>query len=175
LSSAKEDLPACLRDRLPVSVSKVRQTILAGLKASARSVWQKSPRHKKLHQLDASMPSKKYGQLVAALPRRHASLLIQLRTGHAPLQQHLFRIDRADSNVCPACMFAKESVRHYILECPAYQRPRALLERELGRTAHSLKYLLSTAGAVKPLFRYIHATGRFSATFGHMEIPDDDE
>lgn len=123
LSSPEDDLPACLRDPLPISVSK------------------------------------------------HASLLIQLRSGHAPLQQYLHRIRRTPSSICPSCHAAKETVRHFLLDCPTYRRQREALTRSLGRSARSIKHL-SKGGVLKHLFRYIHATGRFAASLGNLEIHD---
>jgi len=146
LSSPEDDLPACLRDPLPISVSKVRQTFTSHFRSNLRTL---------------SCPS----------PRPHASLLIQLRSGHAPLQQYLHRIRRTPSSICPSCHAAKETVRHFLLDCPTYRRQREALTRSLGRSARSIKHL-SKGGVLKHLFRYIHATGRFAASLGNLEIHD---
>jgi len=175
LSSPTADLPKCLRDTLPASVSKVKQNLTAKLKNNALSSWQRSPRYAKLHRIDPSMPSKHFEDLTTSLPRRHASILIQLRSGHAPLHQYLHRIQRAPSSVCPSCRAAKETVRHFLLDCPTYRRQRETLIRSLGRSARSIRMLLSKGCAVKPLFRYIHATGRFTDSYGNLEIPDEIE
>ncbi|OAX36039.1 hypothetical protein K503DRAFT_695866, partial [Rhizopogon vinicolor AM-OR11-026] len=47
------------------------------------------------------------------LPRRHASLLIQLRTGHGPRNKHLFRIKVIDTLPAAAvsCMWRKRGSR----------------------------------------------------------------
>lgn len=171
-SSDWERLPRCLLKPLPVSVSKVRQIGLARIQDAARAVWLASPRHAKLARIDPTMPSKKFTILVAALPRRHASLLFQLRTGHIPLQQHLRHLRKTDSSLCPSCSQQPESVRHYLLECPTYQPQRAALVQEIGQAAHSIGTLLSNPKATRPLFKFIHATGRFAATYGRLEILD---
>ena len=54
-------------------------------------------------ELDPSLPSKHYAELVSAIPRRHASLLIKLRTGHVPLQAFLARIGKAIWPTCATC------------------------------------------------------------------------
>ncbi|KAL1938254.1 hypothetical protein VTO73DRAFT_11898 [Trametes versicolor] len=54
-------------------------------------------------EVDRTLPSKKYDDLIAALPRRHANLLVQLRTNHIPLQAYLARIGKTDSATCPTC------------------------------------------------------------------------
>jgi len=138
-----------------------------------RSPRQRS-RYGRPHQFDLTMKSKRYARLVASLPDRNARILLtQLRTGHAPLQQHLFRIHRARTDQCPACLDYPESVHHYLLECAAYRTPRETLRREVGRSARSVRTLLSDPRAIKPLLRYIRATGRFSS-FGHLEMHEHD-
>ncbi|KAI0365283.1 hypothetical protein BV20DRAFT_909194, partial [Pilatotrama ljubarskyi] len=67
--------------------------------------------------------------------------LTHLRTGHAPLNDHLHRIGRADSPLCPACMTARETVIHHLIQCPACRRQRALLPGaalSLGKTSHDV-------------------------------------
>lgn len=51
-------------------------------------------------------------------------LYIQLRTGHAPLNHHLFRIKAVNSPVCTGCNWGHETVKHYFLDCLATSRLR---------------------------------------------------
>ncbi|KAG2143391.1 uncharacterized protein EDB93DRAFT_1088328, partial [Suillus bovinus] len=46
--------------------------------------------------------------------------LIQLRTGHIPLNKLLHRI----FSMCPACEEREESVHHFLLSCPVYTNTR---------------------------------------------------
>ena len=94
------------------------------LKSNAAQHLQKSPQWRKLRHVDPSMLSKRYRMIADSLPRKNASLLIQLRTGHAPLNQHLFNTKCADTPICPACQDAHETVHHYLLSCPVYERHR---------------------------------------------------
>ena len=68
-----------------------------------------------------NLPSLSYLKLTKSLPRKQTSLLTQLRTEHIPLQVHLHRIGKADSAQCPSCGHAKETVHHYLLDCPTYE------------------------------------------------------
>ncbi|KAG2029078.1 ribonuclease H-like domain-containing protein, partial [Suillus americanus] len=77
---------------LPVSKLALKQRFLKKIKDKAATPMKNSPRYKRLHELDATAPSKHYSKRVEQLPRRHSSLLFQLRTGHAPLNKHLHRI-----------------------------------------------------------------------------------
>ncbi|TFY52761.1 hypothetical protein EVJ58_g9832 [Rhodofomes roseus] len=171
--SAAAQLPRWLRASLPISLAKVRQTFNEELGEKARAEWRTSPRTERMDRVDPDLPSRKYGKLVERLPRRHASILFQLRTEHAPLQQHLHRIKKVDSPTCPNCDTARESVYHYLLECPAHDDQRARLAHDLGpAVAGSVRHLLTEPKALSPLFRYIHATGRFAATYGELTLRD---
>ncbi|OCH84475.1 hypothetical protein OBBRIDRAFT_710883, partial [Obba rivulosa] len=90
--------------------------------------------------------------------------LTQLRTGHTPLNDHLYKIGSAPSPRCPRCDAPRESVVHFLLVCPAYRHHRHRLVCKLGRQATSLRGLLSSPRSLKPLFTYIQDTGRFAQT-----------
>ena len=104
------------------------------------------------------------------MTRKQASLLVQLCTGHIPLNQHLACIGATHSPLCPACRVKEESVLHYLLTCPAYALPRAALEAKLGRDSRTLAKLLSHPKAVGPLLRHISATRRLSTSFGEVLV-----
>ncbi|EPS99848.1 hypothetical protein FOMPIDRAFT_6497, partial [Fomitopsis schrenkii] len=92
--------------------------------------------------------------------------LIQLRMKHAPLNQHLHHITKADSDWCPKCKQVRETVAHFVLDCPKYKEAWARMAYKLGPPATLLQYLLMDPKAMKPLFRFIHDTRRFVMTYG---------
>jgi hypothetical protein len=165
-------LPVALRKRLPHSKSAIKQDLVKRLKTEAAATLHKSPQWTKLAEIDPSMPSAHYRDTVEKLPRKHASLLIQLRTGHAPLNKHLYTIKCTDSPVCPACEGAFETVHHFLIACPAHEPYRRDLAHKLGRESRKLTTLLSHLEALKPLFHYTTRTRRFKETHGDLEIPD---
>ena len=172
-NSPHDSLPRWLtRNHLPASLSKVRQALRASFQTAAKAEWNLSPRATLLTRIDTTLPSKTFLRLIAPLPRRHASLLVQLRTGHAPLNHHLHRITKADSSSCPECGHPRETVAHYILDCAAYGTARARMEFRLGPAAHSLQALLTEPTAIRHLFCYIHDTRRFAASYGDLNLPD---
>ncbi|KAJ7690991.1 hypothetical protein B0H17DRAFT_935466, partial [Mycena rosella] len=61
------------------------------------------------------VPSGKFRKLTAPLPRKHSSLLFQLRTHHAPLAHHLHSLKKSPSPTCPCCGMIDEIVDHYLL------------------------------------------------------------
>jgi hypothetical protein len=111
--------------------------------------------------------------LVHALPRSQSTLLIWLRTGHAPLNYHLHRIHAVESPGCVACdADTEETVKHYLLDCPAYEHARNTLRRELGiRKAEDIRFLLSDERATGPLMAYADGTKRFTEALGTLVVP----
>ena len=87
-----------------------------------------------MREIDGSLPSRKYETLIAPLSRRHANLLLQLRTGHIPLNTYLERIGKTLSRTCPACSDAPETVRHFLLDCVEVSLHRAGHLRPLGHS-----------------------------------------
>ena len=160
-------LSLLLRKRLPLSISALCQENNEKLKKRWQRCWKNLERENLLRTIDNSAPSKKYLQLIAGLDRRQASLLFQLRSGHIALNQHLFRICKAESPACPQCQgITVETVRHYLLDCPFYRNKQHSLQRKLHCNTGSLSFLLSSPIAVMPLLKYVHTTGRFKSFFG---------
>ncbi|KAI8993937.1 hypothetical protein BD414DRAFT_375602, partial [Trametes punicea] len=114
------------------------------------------------------LPSTKFDELICSLPRRHANLLMQLRTNHVPLQTYFARIGKATSPTCPLCHEEPETVSHYLLRCPAYSLQRAVHFISLGFSGRNLATLLNSAPAMRPLFAYINSTGRLRRIFGEL-------
>lgn len=164
-------LPALLQDKLPLSRSAMEMAMMKELKGEAKKVLRGSKQWGKMKNVDASMPSTRFQKTVVKLTRGQASLLMQLRTGHAPLNAHLHRLKAVDSPVCASCENAYESVHHYLMDCPATQTYRRDLLYVLGRESRSLGTLLSHPRALKPLFKFIARTRRFQDNYGTMELP----
>ena len=168
-TSPKSDLPKALQRQLPLSASSLRRNYAQQLKQKAATIWKSSARGQRMEEVAGRLPSNHYLDLVRALPRRHAGLLMQLRTGHIPLQAYLARIGKALSRTCPTCGEAPETVHHYLIECPTYNLHRAVHFAKLGRAGRTLRKLLATEDALRPLFRFVNATGRFRQVFGALD------
>jgi ribonuclease HI len=165
-SSDPKLLPPYLRKQIPHSISAVRQDFANRLQKRWTRRWKASSRAKSLRSIDNSAPSKKFLKLTKDLNRSQASIIMQLRTGHIGLNQHLFRIKKVESPSCPHCRgLTVETVKHFLLDCPFYRRERHELQSKLRRNAHSISFLLSSPVATKPLLKFVHSTGRFKPFF----------
>lgn len=179
-SSDPRQLPKSLRKPLPLSATRARQNFKAELERWAGVQWRTSVRSVRMAEVDAAMPLKKYGALIADLPRRHANLLLQFRTNHIPLQAYLARIGKTPSATCPTCGDTPETVHHYLLACPAYSLHRAVHFSTLSFSGCNLKTLLNSEKALHPLFSYVNATGWLRTAVGTLigpqsRYPDSDE
>lgn len=164
-ASPPHTLPALLCNPLPISMSAARRTQNDIIKCAAAAHLAKSKCYPHLRSIDATIPSLRFRKLTAKLTQKQASLLIQLRMGHIPLNQHLAQIGVAESPACPACHEREETVHHYLLVCPAYATQRRMHFAKLARDAHSMSRLLTHPEAMKPLFCFITATRRLAKTF----------
>ena len=166
-SSDPKSLPTYLRAKtLPCSISAFRQADIVALQVRWKHRWKRSPRFAATRRLDSTLPSRNYLRLIRFTNRCHSALLTQLRTNHLPLNQHLFRIHRSETPVCPYCGgIMVESVRHFVLECPQYCHEHFIhLTRPLKQRAESLAFLLLSSVALSHLLRYVDATKRFRPT-----------
>jgi ribonuclease HI len=172
-SSAKEDLPPYLRKKIGYSLSAIRQARNDKLKHQWAATWARSPRYRRYRFQDVLTPySQKFLKYISAegISRKTASLIFQLRVGHAPINQYLHRFKKIDSPRCPACGHPKETAEHYLLQCPKYAHERwPILQRSGGRPP-KLTRLLSTAKLLGPLANYIEATGRFDTSSGNTPV-----
>jgi ribonuclease HI len=174
-SSPLKDLPPFIRKKpLPISISATRQSLKQDLKNRWQSEWSSSPRYERLQKIDNSPLSNDFLHIIDQLRRNQSSILIQLRTGHIPLNEVLHRIKKADSPNCPHCRNGfRETIFHYLLTCPHYANARRILQANLYREASSIPFLLGSRTGIPHLLRYISDTKRFRATFGEVR-PDND-
>lgn len=168
-SSPRNKLPIALREQLPRSIPALKQGHNAKIKKLWKDEWSKSSRFPHLSAIDPSLPSKAFMKLTGSLRKRQAGLYTQLRTGHAPLNKHLFRFKRSDTPNCLQCGDSTpETVHHFLFACPRYDRERFILERDVGRKVYHVAHLLAHPDAREHLLRYINETTRLKPTFGEV-------
>jgi ribonuclease HI len=166
-SSRREDLPHLLRSSLPVSISATKQDFQVKLNRKWMKIWTESPRKDRFSRMDPEFPFNKFRKKLFKLTRNQSSLIMQLRTGHIPLNFYLRRIGKVDSDKCskceenPANVQVTETINHFLFECQAYDEARHALIDKIGRSQLSLTKIMKNANHMKALVTYINRTGRF--------------
>ncbi|KAN0133622.1 hypothetical protein V8E53_008569 [Lactarius tabidus] len=108
--------------------------------------------------------SQKYLKYISnpELSRTNASHIFQLRVGHVPLNQYLYKFKKVNSPRCPACSHPNETVEPFILYCPKYAHEQwPILSQNQGNVPKLAKVLTSIKLSI-PLANFIEATGRFN-------------
>jgi RNase H len=169
-SSTPDKTPAFLQRGLPTSISAIKQEINKSTKKWTKAWWMSSPRYKKLKNIDPSLPSDKFQKITSNLNRRQASILTQLRTGHIPLNKHLYTIHKANTPHCPqdSCYNATEDIYHYLFTCPSYIHARYHLMRTTGKDNFTLASLLANEEMIPLTLTYLNKTGRFRHIYGEI-------
>ena len=98
--------------------------------------------------------------------RAAAALLAQLRTGHCGLNHYLWRFKRAEKAECEKCGYEKETVEHFLLECPSFWEERQELRRRVGTGEMRTAVLLGNKNVVNATLDYIFKTGRLKKVTG---------
>lgn len=170
-TSPKERLPSYLQnEKLPDSISAIKQWHQAELNERWSNLWKESPRYTRTSTIDPSMPSNRFIKLVATLPRQQTSIYTQLRTRHIPLNHHPHRIRKSPSPHYPICPGRDETIDHFLFDCPQYVRERHILSNTLRHKANSLTYILTSKKATESLICFINSTGQLKTTFGEISL-----
>ena len=165
-SSSQIDLPHLFRSPLPVSASAAKQAFNAKLNKMWMKIWSNSPRKERFTQTDPEFPFNGFRKRLFKLTRNQASLIMQLRTGHIPLNYYLRRIGKSDSDKCPKCeanpnnVQVTETINHFLFECQQYDEERLSLVAKIGRNRFTIPKIMKNTKHMKALVTYINRTGR---------------
>jgi ribonuclease HI len=160
-SSEQRDLPGLLKQTLPGSVTTKRGVEKAKIWNRWDEEWAKSTRYQRMKRIDSTFNRKGFMKTAGGMNRKTASLLLQMRTEHVPLNAYLSRMKCTESRACPTCGARSESVFHYLTECRTYERQRSTMLEGHGRKVGMMEYLLSSAKGIKATMRFVEDTGRF--------------
>jgi ribonuclease HI len=171
-SSRQEDLPPKLRFQIPMSASATKQEYHSSLLRKWKAMWTQFPRRTKFsEQIDEDFLFTKYRKLRNGLTREQASIVMQIRCRHIPLNAYLHRIEKSASRMCQKCNQGEEgvpeTVKHFVFECPTYTENRRVMENVTGRGQTDLKEIMTDLKKLKALTAYINQTKRFK----QQELP----
>ena len=102
-------------------------------------------------------------KLYENVSKRHdVAQLARLRTGHCSLNQYLHRFNHSDTPYCDCDNKTIETVQHYLLQCPRYDRQRASLVKKAGVGGMWVEKLLGYPKLVNHTLEYVKSTKRFN-------------
>jgi len=118
---------------------------------------------KQLHRITSKMHTQTGPKLYENVGKRHdVAQLARLRTGHCSLNQYLYRFNHSDTPCCECNEKTIETVQHYLLQCPRYDRQRAKLLKKVGVGGMWIEKLLGYPKLVNHTLEYIKDTKRFN-------------
>ena len=105
-------------------------------------------------------------------------MLAQLRTGMSHLNDYLYRIGIAESDLC-TCGQAKETVKHFLFTCQRWKAERLELWRQSSTKRGCLSFYLGGKSvgdlmAWKPNMAAVRATIKYAISTGRLE-PENQE
>ena len=144
----------------PLKSSRIQQ-----IKAMAKTQWNrqwientKTSKHlRRIHQSKGSNWDRNY--TTRSQDEKRAHRVVQLRTGHCGLNKYLHRFGKRYSPYC-SCGYAKETVEHFILECPNYKVQRKELRKMVGIWKMRIDKLLGDITLLKYTMEYVRTTKR---------------
>lgn len=156
-------LPEKLFLALPISVSSLVQQAKAEAHEEWYRTWQKSPRKRIYDKSDNQFPARRYLKHVKKLSKKKSSILIQLRTQKIPLNEHLYKIKKAETDRCKQCQLnRRETVQHFLFDCPKYRVQRQKMDKAHKRNKRNLVKIFAKQQDTMFLLRYVESTQRFA-------------
>ena len=121
--------------------------------------------------IDPDFPFNKLWKISDKLSRPQASLLMQLQTGHIPLNSYLHHIKKSDTRCCESCwgkgqLENTETVVHFLFECQTYAAEWYDMDRALGHHLRDLQGILASLDRVEELLKFIGRTARLKTMLG---------
>src|ERR1700678_198148 len=163
-SSPRDRLPPIIRSPLPTSASAIKQEFMRKLKDRWAKEWEASPRRARVDQLGDKFPFTAFLGRTNSLTRKQSSMIIQIRSGHFPLNNYLYKIQKINSNGCTQCGEDQEgppeTVQHFVFDCPAHVAARNELTNKIGLNHFSFKDIMADTNRMKALITFINRTGR---------------
>ena len=165
-SDSRLRLPPFLRNTLPASASATKQEFHQSLKKRWTKIWEASERSQRPVLADDTFPFNKFRRSTYQLTRNQASTIIQIRSGHFPLNGYLHKIGKADTFLCQSCnehnnVQCRETINHFLFECAAYEEARNDLANKIGRDNLNLLKIMKNTDHIRKLVSFVNRTGRF--------------
>lgn len=165
-------IPTALRKGLKSNAAAVKRMKKMNIKERARREWKKSTYIQRIYDTDRRLVegrSDTYIKIIKGMERRHVSILTQLRTGHAPLNRFLHKIGKSETETCPFCEKAPETVKHFLIDCAEWKEQRKPLEYIDSRKSKETRHLLGNEKFIKEVLKFVDRTGRLKKSHGEAD------
>lgn len=87
---------------------------------------------------------------------------VYIITGYGPINSTLYKRGATENKICPSCKNKEETLRHVLLECPAYQRLRY---EELNNYDTNTEVLINTTIQYNKLRAYAQEVFKIRRTY----------
>jgi hypothetical protein len=151
-----------------------RQTMSKQITALARKTWLEKwvnplPNKSTAKHLRGILPAEVTAEAMAQGPkiyraigaRPKCALMAQLRTGHCGLNHYLWRFKKSESAECEYCGDSRETIEHFILDCPAHWEARKKIRGKMGTGNMTLAAILGSECSADMVAEYAANTGRY--------------
>ncbi|PPQ99975.1 hypothetical protein CVT24_009556 [Panaeolus cyanescens] len=163
ISSDRQHLPRLLRAPLPTSISALRQILKRETGVKSEEIWRQSPRWERFANFEDNYSFRNFHDIADSIDRHKATLLVKIRTDHFPLNAYLHKRKIIPSNACTSCNEgSRESLRHYLWECPKFASQRTKLREVTSGSGDSLELILKNRAHTEALLDYVVNTKRFA-------------
>jgi len=126
------------------------------------STWRRELKSSHLHRITnrvQAQPSSAIYNIAAG--RRQRVNLARLRTGHCSLNQYLHRFGIEESPLCSCGNGAEETVEHFLIHCPLFDKERSKLMKKVGIGGMWVEKLLGYPKFIPFTLDFVEETGRF--------------
>ena len=109
-------------------------------------------------------PFKKFNKKLLKLTRKQSGLVLQIHSGHLPLNHYLHKIKKSQTSNCPSCHVAHnappapETIMHFLFHCPAHNIARDNLIEKIGPQHLNLADIMSKTDNILHLIDYVNKT-----------------
>src|SRR5271170_6822172 len=93
--------------------------------------------------------------------RKHIAWTARLTTRHCSLNQYLKRFNIIEDATCK-CGEGKETIKHFLLVYPRYERERDKLRKKVGMQGMNIEKLLRDTKMIKDTMKFVEDTKRFN-------------
>ena len=164
--AAKEAARSKGRNGMPFihqNMKSVRnQTIKQAAKKEWKIAWKnKNDSAKHLRRITTKIEAQNSHKIYDGIKRSDVAQLSRLRTGHCSLNQYLHRFHYEESPECSCGSGAIETVEHFLIHCPKYDKERSKLIKNVGVGGMWMEKLLGHPKFIKFTLDYVKETGRF--------------